>query len=162
LKVTIFLATHRPKLILREAYSPISDPLESKIAVIYTITNIGSSECWITECHLGLEFVTGTKYPQFMFTPGELFPNHVPYIGRIAAGEPKKLTFVDPAQVWDQDHRRDWGGTELGLHFVGQITYIDAPGSGIQRMMAFRRRYDTETQRFRRIWQDENEHEYAD
>jgi hypothetical protein len=43
-----FVATHRPKLILREAYSLISDPLESKIAVFYTITNVGGSECWMT------------------------------------------------------------------------------------------------------------------
>jgi hypothetical protein len=116
----------------------------------------------MTACHIGLEFVTGTKYPQFLMTADERFPNNVPHIGSIAAGESKKLTYVDPVQVWDAERRRDWSSTDVGLHFAGRIIYIDRPGSGISRTMAFRRKYDLETQRFHRLWEVENEHEYSD
>lgn len=157
-----FVATHRPKLILRGAFAPITDPLEAKIAVTYTITNIGGTRCWMTKCHLGLELVTYAGYPMLMLTPEMSFPSSVPFIGAIAAGESKVLTFVDPVRVWDDNHKRNWGSTGLGLHFVGHITYIDEPGSNIMRQTAFRRGYDIDTQRFRRLWDAENEHDYAD
>jgi hypothetical protein len=48
------------------------------------------------------------------------------------------------------------------MHFVGHLTYIDEPRSNIVRRMAFRWRYDRDTQYFHRIWEKENEHEYAD
>jgi hypothetical protein len=156
-----FIATHRPKLILRDAFSLISDPLESRIAVFYTIANIGASVCWITECHLGLDFRQTAGYPVFTMTPDMCFPSSAPYIGRIEAGEHKRLTFIDPVQVWDHERRRIYGGT-LGLHFAGRITYIDSPGSNVRRQIAFRRKYNPLDQRFHRIWEDDSEHEYAD
>ncbi len=141
-----FVATHRPKLILREAFSPITDPLESRITITYTIANVGASDCWMTEAHIGLELIREIAYPMFVMPPDMSFPNNVPFIGRIVAGEHRRLTFVDPVQVWDQDHRHRWDAQqEAGLHFVGRITYIDTPGSNIRRQMAFRRKYDIQT-----------------
>jgi hypothetical protein len=128
-----FLATHGPRLILREAFSLLTDWRESKIVVTYTITNVGASDCWITNCRLGVELVTGTKYPQFVITAENLFRDIVPYIGRIAAGESKTLDYIDPEQTWDANHRRaDWSGEAAGVHFAGFVTYIDSPGSGIK------------------------------
>jgi hypothetical protein len=156
-----FIATHRPRLVLRDAFSLISDPQESRITVFYTIANIGASVCWMTECHLGLDFHQTVGYPVFTMTPELCFPSHVPYIGRIEAGEQKQFTFTDPLQVWDQEHRQNYADT-LGLHFVGRITYIDSPGSNVRRHVAFRRKYNSLDQRFHRIWEGDNEHEYAD
>jgi hypothetical protein len=157
-----FIATHRPKLILRDAFSLITDPLESKISVTYTVTNVGASDCWMTECHLGIELVSELKYPLFVMTPDMVYPSAVPFIGRISAGESKRFTFVDPKQGWEQSYRQKWPAIEAGVHFVGHIIYIDAPGSSIRRQMAFRRKYNIETQRFHRIWITDNEHEYSD
>jgi hypothetical protein len=156
-----FIATHRPRLILRDAFSLISDPQESRITVFYTIANIGASVCWMTKCHLGLDFNQAVGYPVFTMTPEMCFPSHVPYIGRIEAGEQKQFTFIDPVQVWDHERRGNYTGI-LGLHFVGCITYIDSPGSNVTRQMAFRRKYNPQDQRFHRIWESDNEHEYAD
>jgi hypothetical protein len=157
-----FIATHRPKLILREAVSLITDPLEAKIMVTYTLANVGASDCWITEAHIGIDFMSGQGYPVFMMTPDQAYPNNVPYIGRFGAGERRQLRFVDPHQVWDYQRRHDWDDTELGLHFVGHVAYIDAPGSNVARHIAFRWKYNPNDQRFHRIWPTENEHEYAD
>jgi hypothetical protein len=60
-----FIATHRPRLILRDAFSLISDPLDSKIMVIYTITNVGASDCWVTEAHIGIEFYERDRLSDF-------------------------------------------------------------------------------------------------
>ena len=68
---------------------------------------------------------------------------------------------MDPAHKWDTNHRREFPA-QAGVHFVGRITYIDEPGSNIKRHLGFRRKYDRPTQYFRRIWESENEHEYAD
>jgi hypothetical protein len=105
--------------------------------------------------------MSGIGYPIFMMTPENAFPSHVPYIGRIKPGQRKQLSFVDPTQVWDHDRRGKWEG-EFGLHFVGHIAYIDTPGSNVIRHLAFRRKYNVETQRFHRMWETDNEHEYAD
>ena len=86
-----FVVTHRPKLILREAYSLISDPLESKIVVCYTIANIGGSGCWMTKCHLGIDLVKFVNYPGFLeLAPDLSFASDVPYIGEILPGENKR------------------------------------------------------------------------
>jgi hypothetical protein len=114
-----FIATHRPRLILRAAFSSISDPLESNITVFYTIANIGTSVCWMTECHIGLDFIRQAGYPIFILTADQ-FPNIVPYIGPIEAGEHKLFTFIDPSQVWDRDHRDEWFRKDLGLFFTGR------------------------------------------
>jgi len=127
-----FVATHRPKLILREAFSPITDSLDSRITLAYTIANVGASDCWMAEAQIGLELVREIGYPIFMMPADMSFPNNVPFIGRIVAGEHRRLTFVDPVQVWDNDRRYRWDAQkETGLHFVGCIAYIDAPGSNI-------------------------------
>jgi len=96
-----FVATHRPKLILREAFSPITDSLDSRITLAYTIANVGASDCWMAEAQIGLELVREIGYPIFMMPADMSFPNNVPFIGRIVAGEHRRLTFVDPVQVWD-------------------------------------------------------------
>jgi hypothetical protein len=156
-----YVASHRPKLILRQAFSLITDPLEATIVVQYTITNIGETRCWMTSCHLGVELVSELKYPLFVMTPDMSYPNNVPFIGAIGPGESKALTFIDKTLRWDQQNRRSWT-SPAGIHFVGHITYLDEPGSNVIRQMAFRRKYDIETQRFHRIWDTDNEHEYAD
>jgi hypothetical protein len=84
-----YVASHRPKLILRQAFSLITDPLEATIVVQYTITNIGETRCWMTSCHLGVELVSELKYPLFVMTPDMSYPNNVPFIGAIGPGESK-------------------------------------------------------------------------
>src|SRR6266550_3861226 len=145
-----FAATHRPKLILREAFSVPPDPPRGAIAVSYTIANVGASDCWMTEAHMGIEWVHG-PYPVEMMTPDRAFTNDVPFIGRIRAGERKQLTFVDRVQKWHAETIHGWAA-EFGVHFVGHIAYIDAPGSNVTRHMAFRWKWEPTTQRFRRIW----------
>ena len=156
-----FKATHRPRLVLRDASSLVTDPEEHPIVVTYVVANTGATSCWITRCHLGIELIPEIGYPIFLQTPDVTFPSHVPLIEKIAPGERRTFRFSDPSHRWDHDHKRNFPG-DAGVHFVGHIAYIDEPDSSITRHMAFRWRYDVQTQRFRRIWKEENEHEYAD
>jgi hypothetical protein len=156
-----FNATHRPKLVIRQAFSLITDPDEATILVRYVIANVGGTRCWMTECHLGIELVPEIKYPLFLMTPDMAFPSNVPHIGAIGPGERKTIDYVHPTRRWDIAHREGFDAP-AGVHFVGHIAYIDEAGSNIRYHMAFRWRYDIETQRFHRIWEAENEHEYAD
>jgi hypothetical protein len=156
-----FVSAHRPRLILREAISLIGDPESGTIHVNYTIANVGGTRCWITDCRIGIELVPEIGYPHFLATPDMSFPNNVPYIGAIVPGQRKTLAFSDPLQRWDANHRKDYAAP-AGVHLVGRIIYIDEAGSNIKRHTAFRWRYDRQTQRFHRIWDKENEHEYAD
>ena len=52
-----FRATHRPRLVLRQAFSLISDPEDTPILVTYVIANVGGTSCWMTEGHIGIELV---------------------------------------------------------------------------------------------------------
>lgn len=156
-----FVATHRPKLVVRNVFSLVTDPKEATIVVNYTVANIGGGPCWMTECRVKVELISDVGYPLFMMAPGMDSPSKVPFIGIINPGEYKELSFISPDQRWDNDHRRSWRG-ETGVHFCGLIKYIDAPGSNVTRQTVFRRKYLIDTQRFHKIWDHEDDHEYAD
>jgi hypothetical protein len=156
-----FNATHRPKLILRQAFSFLSDWREQNIVVTYVIANIGETRCWISSGGVGIDMSADFKYPSFMKTPDMFLPRNAPFIGAIEPGESKWLTHRDPSHKWDHEHRQIFP-KEGGIHFVGYCIYIDAPGSNIKRQLTFRRRYNLDTQRFERIWDSDNEHDYAD
>jgi len=156
-----FLATHRPRLVLRKAFSRITDPLEDNITIFYTITNIGDSACWIIHSHIGIQFVEQTGYPHIRPPLEVEFPDNPVHIGSIAPGEVIKCVLTDRSQQWDHAHRTICDG-ELGVYFAGEITYLDAPQSDIQRQMGFRRKYDIDRQCFVRTESSPPEDEYSD
>lgn len=156
-----FYAQHRPKLVVRQAIAPINDPEDHTIVVVYTMSNVGDTECWITEGHIGIDFVTSDGYPAISLPPQLAYPNNPPHIGRIAPGESISCTYIDPTHRWDRDHRADWA-QKTGVYFCGFLSYLDTPGSGIRRQMAFRRKYDINTQRFHRIKDGDPDDDFED
>jgi len=156
-----FIATHRPKLIMRQALSPITDPLESTIVVQYTITNVGDSEAWITNSHMGIQFIRQIGYPLFRLPPEKEFPDRPAHVGKLVPGQTINCVYESPSHRWEKDYRLHWCD-DHGVFFTGHITYIDAPGSSIKRQMSFRRKYDINSQRFVRIQDAPIEDEYAD
>ena len=153
-----FTATHRPKLILRGAFS---FDFDEAIVVLYTIANVGESRAWITQSALAVEVCPPGK--SIFLRPNSNNRMDVSYIGPIGPGESKDLNFRADGQVWDAEHSRVYtGGVPFGTHFVGHVVYLDGPESGIKRQLAFRRRYNPDTMRFEHIWLEENEHDYSD
>jgi hypothetical protein len=155
-----FIASHRPKLILRDALALKNDPLENTIVVQLRITNIGESSAWIVQSLVEIERVSG-GYPQFVLAPDSRGNNNLGIIGEIAAGETREQTFVSRDSRWDDNNWRDFYKPGEGVFFLGHVVYLDEPGSGVRRQMGFFRRYDRKTQRFHRL-QELNDLEYAD
>ncbi len=97
-----YLADHRPKLILRAAFSLMSDDLQNSIVVHYRSMNIGGTRAWITRGALDLELVTRENGPNPLLTP-DAFRRHTPmHIGAIEPGESRNANFVAIGHHWDE------------------------------------------------------------
>jgi hypothetical protein len=153
-----FISTHRPRLVLRQAFAPLSDNDGERIQVHYTITNVGDTKAWIVNSETYLELFT-TRH--LMLTPNCIGKNYIPTEGHpFEAGEAKDFIFLGNLQ-WDEESRLDYSPDfEIGLFFVGHLIYRDELGT--KRQMAFRRRYTPNAQRFLYQPTITEDHDYSD
>lgn len=161
-----FLATHRPRIILREAIT--GSFLEGEaIAVMLSFANVGDSVGTIVRSWIRLEIVTPHQDRLFLHASVEPHSD----IGEIqlSPGEQRIVNYPHgDAPLW---HKNNYSGPQTGpydydsaprsIHLTGQILYIDS--YGVQRRTAFRRVLIPEKQRFYRLPNNsEPDLDYAD
>jgi hypothetical protein len=155
-----FSATHRPRIILREAYTAPDNG--NPVTVTYTLENTGSSETHIVNSRFTIFFsVAGGTKRQVRFDeilePGEI-ANVVPIGTKIAPGESYRGTCAAIATWWSPDWialNPDANGdfTMISsiaggwhLYFYGMVSYRDS--LKITRNMAFYRILEFSSYRF--------------
>ena len=154
-----FVASHRPKIILREAY--IGTHLGGEpIAVFYRLSNVGEGEATIVRSSIIVEANRPGKERPY-FGPTSDMGNMIgPYV--LYPGDSILLGYTSPHMKWDSNKHSEEAirmgrGTEI--HFAGSLAYRD--GHGLVRMTAFRRILKPQRQRFYRI-EGEPDLDYAD
>jgi hypothetical protein len=153
-----FISTHRPKLIVREAYTPLPPPAERVWASVFvTVANVGETAANIVESSIDFDLVVEQRY---MRTPQSEGRNDLCVSGPIRPGEAHTFTITSLRQAWDEQAQAVYSNPALGLFLVGRIAFTDEIGT--RRQVAFCRKYDPPSQRFVRIYKDENEYEYSD
>jgi hypothetical protein len=150
-----FISTHRPKLVLREAYAPLP-PDDDRIHVHYSITNVGSTKAWIIHSDVYLELF---KVARLMLIPNSAGKNVIPTgDAPFQPGETKRFDFWGNLE-WEVETRKSYHDNDRGLFFVGHIMYSDELGT--LRETAFRRRYNPSIERFEYVPVG-FDHEYVD
>lgn len=154
-----FIASHRPKLILRDATA--EQNMGELIVVNYIISNIGGTPATIIEGALRVKVFRGWEFE----------PENLPEVvngesdidgHKLMPGEQIRLTFDNPVLRWNgnNDTCHTFLEPEYGLFFSGQIFYGDQ--DGIRRSIGFRRKYFSEQHRFLATGNDEPHYEYQD
>ncbi|MBZ9706928.1 hypothetical protein LB543_09370 [Mesorhizobium sp. ESP7-2] len=154
-----FVASHRPRIVVREVHEPTTYG-PSMFTISFTLANVGESRGTVIDCDVFGEFA---YTPTFLDVPRprrepriDPFPD-VPSIP-LAAGESITMGFPFHDVMTDDD-RIQKSSDPRGLpFFVGRIVYVD--DNQVRRNTVFRRRYNPATRRFR-AW-DDPELEYAD
>lgn len=139
-----FSASHRPKLLLRDASAWPARKLDSgeRIEVTYTIVNVGDTPCRIIQSATNLEFTQGGVALLLV----SLHRNVVTQI-RLEAGESSPETHKDETLSWNINTFGYYpNNPDVGLWFSGHIVYVD--DRKVMREMAFRRRYNPGIRRF--------------
>ncbi|MCX7192358.1 MAG: hypothetical protein NTY60_01810 [Proteobacteria bacterium] len=160
-----YLATHRPKLIIRRIWLDEGDgdyfSQGSRCPQIqFNIANIGGSLATIIESNATFAKIEGT-FPAI--PPYSVDTNTIKCTIR-EAGQSDPTEILDIEDVEVSRDVRSWrgktitGGDSSPYYFLGYIQYRD--GIDIVRRMAFCRRYNPATKRFVEI--DDPEYEYAD
>jgi len=161
----VFLASNRPRLSLREAYTEQYAADQSPIAAHYAIVNLGNTAATIVDCKFSLGFdVCSTPRRQVALDPGS---NAIPVNTRIEPGASQTGTYQDAAVNWNvmllsgrspsSGKTERWVVTDSVLQdgnstaqrayfFYGRIRYKD--GGGISREMAFYRQLERGSYRF--------------
>lgn len=140
-----FLATHRPKIILRDATS-VQD-MGELIIVKYTLVNVGDTEAKILAGALDLRVYTGMDFE----------PDNLPTVDEdesdiktitLKCGEQVNLLYTSPTLKWMTDNYTcdEFADPAAGMHFYGQIVYQDALGT--RRHVGFRRKFSHNQKRF--------------
>jgi hypothetical protein len=175
-----FLATHRPKIIVREAI--LAAVMEgAPVEAVIHLANVGDSWGKIVRGLIDLEEVN-TKADRLLLVSSVDLVNEIGDL-KLAPGQSvlfaysslKKRPNQGKAPLWSADrfglktgHNRDpdnparvipFQWREFEIHLVGQFIYEDA--QGLQRRTAFRRRLIPERQRFYRL-RGEPDLDYAD
>lgn len=154
-----FNATHRPRIILREAI--IGSVLEGEpIHPVLTLANVGETPGTIVRSHVRVEVVSEDVERLFLHISVEQHSD----LGevRLAPGEHRILNYPrDDAPAWHKDSFSKASGPLRTIHLTGQILYVDE--LGVPRRTAFRRVLKPERQRFYRLPDDyEPDLDYAD
>lgn len=154
-----FIASHRPKLILRDATT--EQNMGELIAVNFIISNIGGTPATIIEGALRVNVFKGWQFE----------PDNLPVVTnggsdidgkKLMPGEQVHLSFTSPTLRWSggNDTCHTFLEPEYGMFFSGQIIYEDQ--DGIRRSMGFRRKYFSEQHRFLATGNNEPHYEYQD
>jgi hypothetical protein len=153
-----FVSTHRPKLIVREAYCPLPPPDGACVSIFVTIANIGETDATIVESAVGFDLVTEKRYVCAPRCDKER--NDLDVAGPIRPGEAHKFTVTSATRMWDAQAKSTYADPALGFFLVGSVAYKDM--IGIRRQVAFWRKYDPASRRFVRDHRNENDYEYCD
>lgn len=154
-----FVASHRPRIIVREVHEPITYG-PTMFAISFTLSNIGETRGTVIDCNVFGEFA---YTPTFLDVPRprkepriDPFPNvrSIP----LAAGESITMGFPFHGVMTNDFRIQKLADPNELPFFVGRIVYVD--DNQVRRNTVFRRRYDPATRRFR-AW-DDPELEYAD
>jgi len=152
-----FIASYRPRLILRNVYQ-IAESVE------YLLVNIGDTKATIIESAITIELMERDNRFAPLRTEGR---NDIGRI-EIAAGEAKELSRPLPGNAifwikWPEARRIGIEGAPIAYdcYFVGVIIYAD--DLGVRRRSIFRRIWSDHTLTFLRLAPDDRtDHEYSD
>jgi hypothetical protein len=152
-----FIATHRPKLVVRELYMPPSTIMQNAM-VRYVIANVGSGSAEIVESHVMIQRIDRND----VLRPLESIKGENS-IGSASIEAVTHIVRTQDSMVTHQSlivqHMRVGRGQDVPeLFFRGFIIYADK--NGLKRRTAFCRQYDFGAHRFRIV--DDPDHEYAD
>lgn len=150
-----FIATHRPRIVLRNI------DLASG-SVLYVLVNIGDTKATIVESWIMMEFLPDSSALRPLRSLGH------DDLGRLVfeAGEMKELTYVAPGVTGASADAMIRVGIEEGLiaghaYFTGTIVYED--DRHVRRRAVFRRRLNTKGESFERLSpEQERDNEYSD
>jgi hypothetical protein len=146
-----YISTHRPKLVVREAYA-MKDNDGAIVIVCYTIANSGDTKARIIESAFDTQF-EGERSAQLRQPPISVGRNDIGPVelegGEHYAGECKSSRTT----AWPIPDGMD-------LFFTGHLVYMDE--RGIKRHMGLRRVYDPVTFRFNRSDGESSQLDYAD
>jgi hypothetical protein len=159
-----FIASHRPKIILREAFTAtfLND---EPISVYLHLANIGEGAGTIVRSMATVQIIATSEMP--MIHGSVEVKNDLGDI-KLEPGEARLIRVPGDMPKWRPDRfvERDYGtGSQQHLlvraviHVIGQIIYVDE--RGVQRRTAFRRRLKPERQRFYKI-PEEPDLDYSD
>jgi hypothetical protein len=155
-----FISTHRPRIVLREAFTGTFLQGE-RIAVFFHLANIGETAGRIIRSRAEVEIVRKDGPGRLLLQPSLHDKND---IGTVTLGPGESRLFratKDSCPPWEQQMFEMREGCRVAvIHLSGQVMYTDAFGH-INRRTAFRRELVPEKQRFYRI-PDEPDLDYAD
>jgi len=159
-----FLSTHRPRIILREAY--IGSVLEGKpIVIFFHLANVGETKGTIIRSSVTTDIVP--RGSRFLLHGSVEIKDDLGVI-ELPAGGAVLLKFQGEAPKWEANRFQEksyqsTSGTipyrDATIHFAGQFIYIDELAT--PRRTAFRRELIPERRRFYRI-ADEPDLDYSD
>lgn len=145
-----FLATNRPKIILRDAYCTsveCGDPIE----VHYVLANTGESDGTIVGSVLNInKYLSDSGFGAYVLPNADDGTNE---IGEtiLQPGEQRTFSFTSNTLKWQSYNstRLDSQEENIGVFFSGHIVYKDA--RGVVRNMAFHRRHKIGPERFFKV-----------
>ena len=140
-----FLSTHRPKIILRDAFCNDNE-IGNPIVVTYTLVNIGETGARIVLGGVEVQVITG----------GTFSPDQAPSVNEgcsgidglfLEPGEERKMTHYSHRH-WrtDDSSRHAFSENLFGVFFCGHLIYED--DRKVRRHTAFWRKYDLAASRF--------------
>jgi len=148
-----FVATHRPKIILRDATS--EQDMGQLITVKYILCNVGDMQARVTDQRLRVKVFEGFEFgPDNL--PGDVDTERESGVFILNPGEQVDLTFKSPDLHWRDNNNtcHTFLEPEYGMLFSGKIIYEDAHGT--KRLTGFRRKYADNQHRFLSV--DSREH----
>lgn len=139
-----FNATHRPKIILREAFIAPLPQDGQPIQVAYSLANVGVGPAIIIESLIDICVRSNIDDVFHRVMPSD----SQNMIGRekLVAGSHLLKGFANTGVVWDTRAKMDYVPAHLGIFFSGMVVYSDAAGT--RRRTAFHCRYYHDRQRF--------------
>ena len=148
-------STHRPKLIMREAYVNLTPQPGVWVTAFVCISNIGETAAHIIDSCIEFVIVEDQKYIK---TPQADGRHDLNAKEPIQPGETHKFTVTSFAHKWDEKTLGHYS-QHIKFFLAGHVVYADE--IGIRRAMAFWRKYHRMKQRFEKIYLEENEYEYS-
>ncbi len=157
-----YISAHRPRLIVRDILGllpPAQNLTKGRIfvSIFASICNNGDTDARIVQSTIMFDLL---KTPGPMITPKSDGEQDIDVPGWIKPGEHHTFTITSLRHSWNSETAASYDTDEQGFFFCGHIIYEDRLGT--RRHTAFRRRYSPIGQRFYKIYENDNDHEYAD
>jgi hypothetical protein len=159
-----FIASHRPRLVIREVQRLTPADSDRSIELRYVVANIGDNDAKIIESHIELQDIRDGILRPLQRTEGAnriglvtLIPGE--HIFREQGSNISLPSLVVSRMVEDRQRPRVRQPSETrGVYFRGLIIYADK--NGVRRRTGICRVYEFKTERFYPL--DDPDYEYAD